>query len=176
MSRDHHAFPFNWSMSLGRSPQAHSKRHSGNRILKKLLVFLAKCKYPVMSALVERTSASGKCLHHHADAGHSRKSSVVAGLPNGFLCTHSRVPASSPDTACTVQARVSALSSACGPHRAQRSPRVNRGLHARRWPFSRRACHPTRPARPASPRKTVAMPLDDSADSTGSRLGWPLPW
>jgi hypothetical protein len=34
---------------------------------------------------------------------------------------------------------------------------------------------PTRPARPASPRKTVAMPLDDSRESAGSRLGWPLP-
>jgi hypothetical protein len=29
ISRDHHAIPFNWSMSLGKSPPAHSKRNSG---------------------------------------------------------------------------------------------------------------------------------------------------
>ena len=29
ISRDHHAILFNWSMSLGKSQQAHSKRHSG---------------------------------------------------------------------------------------------------------------------------------------------------
>jgi hypothetical protein len=28
-SREHHAISFNWSMSLGNSPQAYSKRHSG---------------------------------------------------------------------------------------------------------------------------------------------------
>jgi hypothetical protein len=53
--------------------------------------------------------------------GHSLKSSVASGPPSGSSCTHGLAPANSPCTACTAQARGSVLSSACGPHRAQRS-------------------------------------------------------
>jgi hypothetical protein len=89
---------------------------------KKLLVFLAKCKYPIMSALVERTfrlwQMPSPFSRPPCRRGHSPKSSVAAGLPNGSSCTHSRAPASSP---CFSQARGWASSSACEPHLARRS-------------------------------------------------------
>ena len=53
-------------------------------------------------------------------AGHSRKSSGTSGQPSGSSCTHNPLPASNPCTACSAQARGTASSSACGPHRAQR--------------------------------------------------------
>jgi hypothetical protein len=54
-------------------------------------------------------------------AGHLPKSSGALGQPNGYFCTHSPAPANNPYTACIAPTRVLASSSACGPHRAQRS-------------------------------------------------------
>jgi hypothetical protein len=79
-------------MSLERARRRIQKGTAANRMFKKLLVFPAKCKYPVMSALVERAFRLRKCFHLSpgtmSRAGHSSKSSVVAGSPSGFSYTH----------------------------------------------------------------------------------------
>jgi hypothetical protein len=49
ISRAHHAISFNWSMSLGKSPQAHSTRHSGKSNIENVWVFAAKYKQPATS-------------------------------------------------------------------------------------------------------------------------------
>jgi hypothetical protein len=112
-------------MSLERARRRIQKGTAANRMFKKLLVFPAKCKYPVMSALVERSFRLRKCFHLSpgtmSRAGHSSKSSVVAGSPSGFSYTHGHAPANNPGTACTAQAHGSVLPWACGSRRAARS-------------------------------------------------------
>jgi hypothetical protein len=66
-------------MSLERARRRIQKGTAANRMFKKLLVFPAKCKYPVMSALVERAFRLRKIspfTRHHVEGG-----SLVENLP-----------------------------------------------------------------------------------------------
>jgi hypothetical protein len=84
----------------------------------------------------------------------------------------SRAPASNPCSTCTAQARGSVSSWACGPHRAQRSPKVNRGPSREELAIlsMRLSACASRPAHAPAKTDGRGVPPDDSAESTGGRL------